>query len=105
MVEGKGGLFPYGMSDKSKNPLFNLLYSMGFPDLVSGRTIHQDEFMRRLNAGQINMGALTQKQGSAAGAVADPAATGGMGGPMQRPRGGMMGFSPFRISTRYNQGR
>lgn len=93
MIETKGGFFPYGLSNKSKNPLFNLLYSMGFPDLVSGDTIHQDEFKRRLNAGQIEMGAPAQELGSAAG---------GMGIPMQRPRGGMMGFSPFRINTRYN---
>jgi hypothetical protein len=31
-------------------------------------------------------------------------APGGAGGPM-RPRGGMMGISPFRINTRYTKGR
>jgi hypothetical protein len=85
---------------KFKNALISALYGSGIPVWT-----RDQGWIDNGKLGANNSGAPGPAGGGGAPGPAGPMqAPGGLGGPM-RPRGGMMGISPFRINTRYTKGR
>jgi hypothetical protein len=92
---------------KFKNPLMSALFGMGMPVWTrDDGWIANDGKFGSMNIGPRNPANIMQAPGGsgAPGPVDPMQAPGGAGG-LMRPRGGMMGISPFRINTRYTKGR
>lgn len=47
-----GGIMPFGYQAKGNNSMFNMLYSMGYPNLATGSSVYEDQFMKALRAGK-----------------------------------------------------
>lgn len=79
-----------------RNPLINILYSLGMPvgtgEGYLSRYKSEGDPSAMAAGGMPTGSPMSPNQGFSAKT-------------MPRLRGGMMGFSPSRISTRYNQGR